>query len=113
MATGGRSPDAAELGRRVWDDLRGRAGERPRQFSPVTRKDVSGWLWDGALASLIRVAVAGIADRDLRRAREYLNASGMITNAGGGQRGGAAVVYPRRLASRTGRPCARGLRPSV
>lgn len=87
MAQRSRGPDAAQLGRRVWDDLRGRAEDDPAEFTPVTRRDVSGWLWDGALASLIRVAVPGIADRDLRRAREYLNASGMITNVGGGPRG--------------------------
>ena len=38
------------------------------------------------MATLIREAVPGIADTDLRRAREYLNASGMVVNQrGGGQ----------------------------
>jgi hypothetical protein len=60
------------------------AEDDPAGFTPVTRKDVPGWLCDGALASLIRQAVPGIIDGDLRLAREYLNASGMITNVGGG-----------------------------
>ena len=87
MAARSGGPDAAELGRRVWNDLRGRAGNDPAQFAPVTREDISGWLRDGVLASLIREAIPGITGSDLRRPREYLGASGMITNVGSGQRG--------------------------
>ena len=34
---------------------------------------------------MIREAIPGIADADLRRAREYLNASGMVVNVRGNQ----------------------------
>lgn len=87
MAPRSRRPDAAEVGHRVWNHLRVRAGKLPGEFTPVTRDDATGWLWDGALAGLIREAIPGIADSDLRRAREHLNASGMITNLGSGQCG--------------------------
>jgi hypothetical protein len=87
MAARSRRPEAAELGHRIWQHLHGRAEERPGEFRPATRDDVTGWLWDGVLASMIREAVPGIADSDLRRAREYLNASGMVMNMGGDQRG--------------------------
>jgi hypothetical protein len=89
MAARSRRPDAAEAGHRIWNDLRGRAENRPGEFTSATRDNVAGWLWDGALASLIREAIPGIADSDLRRAREYLIASGMITNVGSGQHGSA------------------------
>lgn len=114
MAARSRRPGAAELGRRIWEHLHGRAEERPGEFRPTTRDDVTGWLWDGVLASVIREAVPGIADSDLRRAREYLNASGIVVNMGGrpARRRTAAVVHPRRLASGTGRPCPRGDPPS-
>jgi hypothetical protein len=59
----------------------------PEQFTPGTRDDVTGWLWEGPLATLIREAVPGIADADLRRAREYLNACGMVVNVRANQRG--------------------------
>jgi hypothetical protein len=89
MAPHGRRPDVAELGHRIWEYLRGRAGSQPDEFVPDTHDDVTGWLWEGAVAALIREAVPGIADTDLRRAREYLNASGMVVNVrhqrGGGQ----------------------------
>jgi hypothetical protein len=87
MAARSRRPGAAELGHRIWEHLHGRAEARPGEFRPATRDDVTGWLWDGVLASMIREAVPGIADSDLRRAREYLNASGMVVNMGGDQRG--------------------------
>jgi hypothetical protein len=87
MAARSRRPEAAELGHRIWEHLHGRAEERPGEFRPATRDDVTGWLWDGVLANMIREAVPGIADSDLRRAREYLNASGMVVNMGGDQRG--------------------------
>jgi hypothetical protein len=87
MAARSRRPDAAEVGHQTWNHLRVRAEKRPGEFTPVTRDNAAGWLWDGALSSLIREAIPGIADSDLRRAREYLNASGMITNLGGGQHG--------------------------
>ena len=87
MAARSRRPEAAELGHRIWEHLHGRAEGRPGEFRPATRDDVTGWLWDGVLASMIREAVPGIADSDLRRAREYLNASGMVVNMGGDQRG--------------------------
>src|SRR5690348_17741282 len=73
-----RMPDAAGLGRRVWDHVRSRAGDMPAQFTPQTRDDVTGWLWEGPFATLIREAIPGIASTDLRRAREYLNACGMV-----------------------------------
>jgi hypothetical protein len=82
MAARSRRPEAAELGHRIWEHLHGRAEERPAEFRPATRDDVTGWLWDGVLASMIREAVPGIAGSDLRRAREYLNASGMVVNRG-------------------------------
>lgn len=87
MAPRSRRPDAAELGHRIWDHLRGRAENLPGEFTPDTRDDVTGWLWEGAVASLIREAIPGITDSDLRRAREYLNASGMVVNVRGHQRG--------------------------
>jgi len=88
MATRTRSPDAAKLGHRIWDHLRDRAENLPGEFTPDARDDVTGWWWEGAVASVIREAIPGIADRDLRRAREYLTASGMVVNVGGYQRGG-------------------------
>ena len=59
----------------------------PAQFTPQTRDDVTGWLWEGPFATLIREAIPGIAGADLRRAREYLNACGMVVNVRAGQRG--------------------------
>ena len=59
----------------------------PAQFTPETRDDVTGWLWEGPFATLIREAIPGIAGTDLRRAREYLNACGMVVNVRAGQRG--------------------------
>ena len=47
MAPRNRTPDAAGLGRRVWDHVRSRAGDMPAQFTPETRDDVTGWLWEG------------------------------------------------------------------
>jgi hypothetical protein len=83
-----RKPDAVELGRRIWDYIRVRAGDLPGEFPQDTRDGVTGWLWEGAFAALIREAVPGIADPDLRRAREYLNACDMVVNVGGLPRGG-------------------------
>src|SRR6266851_686607 len=88
MAPRSRRPDAAKLGHRIWDHLRDRAENLPGEFTPDARDDVTGWLWEGAVASVIREAIPGIADSDLRRAREYLSASGMVVNVGGYQRGG-------------------------
>ena len=87
MAPHSRRPDAAGLGRRIWDHVRGRAGDAPEEFTPHTRDEVTGWLWEGPFATLIREAVPGIADTDLRRAREYLNACGMVVNVRANQRG--------------------------
>lgn len=67
--------------------MRSRAGDMPAQFTPETRDDVPGWLWEGPFATLIREAVPGIAGTDLRRVREYLNACGMVVNVRAGQRG--------------------------
>jgi hypothetical protein len=75
MAPYSRRPDAAGLGRRIWEHVRGRASDVPEEFTPDTRDDVTGWLWEGPFATLIRDAIPGITDTDLRRAREYLNAS--------------------------------------
>jgi hypothetical protein len=80
-------PDAAGLGRRVWDHVRSRADDMPAQFTPQTRDDVTGWLWEGPFATLIHEAIPGIAGTDLRRAREYLHACGMVVNVRAGQRG--------------------------
>src|SRR6266581_1724557 len=88
MAPRTRRPDAAKLGHRIWDHLRDRAENMPGEFTPDARDDVTGWLWEGAVASVIREAIPGIAASDLRRAREYLSASGMVVNVGGCQRGG-------------------------
>ena len=85
MAPRGRRLDAAGLGRRVWDHVRGRAGGAPDQFTLSAHDDIPGWLWEGAFAALIREAIPGITDADLRRAREYLNASGMVVNVRGDQ----------------------------
>ena len=85
MAPRGRRPDAAGLGRRVWDHVRSRAGDASAQFTPDTHGDIPGWLWEGPFAALIREAIPDIADADLRRAREYLNASGMVVNVRGNQ----------------------------
>ena len=41
----------------------------------------------GAVATLIREAIPGIADTDLRRAHKYLNACGMVVNVRANQRG--------------------------
>ena len=67
--------------------MRSRAGDMPAQFTPETRDDVTGWLWEGPFATLIREAIPGIAGTDLRRVREYLNACGMVVNVRAGQRG--------------------------
>src|SRR6266566_895646 len=87
MAPRSRTPDAAGLARRIWDHVRSRASDMPAQFAPETRDDVTGWLWEGPLAALIREAIPGISGTDLRRAREYLNACGMVVNVRAGQRG--------------------------
>jgi hypothetical protein len=62
-----------------------RAGDAPDQFTPDTHDDIPGWLWEGPFAALIREAIPDITDADLRRAREYLNASGMVVNVRGNQ----------------------------
>ncbi len=87
MAPHSRKPDAAGLGRRIWGHVRSRASDAPEEFTPHTRDEVTGWLWEGPFATLIREAVPGIADTDLRRAREYLNACGMVVNVRANQRG--------------------------
>ncbi len=70
----------------------------PGEFTPDTRDDVTGWLWEGPFATLIRDAIPGIAETDLRRAREYLNACGMVVNVRSNQRGG----QPQWLSAPTG-----------
>ncbi len=87
MAPRSRTPDAAGLGRRIWDHVRSRASAAPQEFTPHTHDEVTGWLWEGPFATLIREAIPGIADTDLRRAREYLNACGMVVNVRANQRG--------------------------
>jgi hypothetical protein len=87
MAPGSRRPDAAELSRRIWEHIRGRASGAPEEFTPDTRGEVTGWRWEGPFAALARQAVPGIAEADLRRAREYLNACGMVVNVRAHQRG--------------------------
>jgi hypothetical protein len=67
----------------------------PGEFTPDTRDDVTGWLWEGPFATLIRDAIPGIADTDLRRAREHLNACGMVVNVRGNQRGGQPQWFIR------------------
>jgi hypothetical protein len=93
MAPRSRRPDTAELGHRIWDYLRGQAENLPGEFRPDTRDDITGWLWEGAVASLIREAIPGITDSELRRAREYLNASGMVVNVRGHQRGAGSPQW--------------------
>ena len=95
MAPHSRTPDAAGLGRRIWEHVRSRASEIPGEFTPDTRDDVTGWLWEGPFATLIRDAIPGIAETDLRRAREYLNACGMVVNVRGNQRGGQPQWFIR------------------
>jgi hypothetical protein len=80
MAPRSRRPDAAGLGRRVWEYVQSRAGDAPEEFTSDTRDEFPGWLWEGPFAALIRQAIPGITDADLRRAREYLSASGMVVN---------------------------------
>lgn len=75
------------MGRRIWDHVRSRASGAPEEFAPETRDEVTGWLWEGPFATLIREAIPGITDTDLRRAREYLNACGMVVNVRANQRG--------------------------
>ncbi len=65
--------------------MRSRAGDAPDQFTPDTHGDIRGWLWEGPFAAVIREAIPDITDADLRRAREYLNASGMVVNVRGNQ----------------------------
>ena len=67
--------------------MRGRASDAPEEFTPDTRDDVTGWLWEGPFATLIRDAIPGTAETDLRRAREYLNACCMVVNVRGNQGG--------------------------
>src|SRR6266702_1272564 len=67
MAPRSRRQDAAELGHRIWDHLRGRAENLPGEFTPDICDDVTGWLWEGAVASLIREAIPGITDNDRLR----------------------------------------------
>jgi hypothetical protein len=95
MALHSRRPDAAGLGRRIWEHARGLAGDMSEEFRPDTRDDVPGWLREGPFATLIREAIPGIGDTDLRRAREYLNACGMVVNARGNQRGGQPQWFIR------------------
>jgi hypothetical protein len=81
----------------------------PGEFTPDTRDDVTGWLWEGPFATLIRDAIPGIADTDLRRAREYLNACGMVVNVRGNQRGGQPQWFIRaHWHQGPGGQCARG-----
>lgn len=87
MAPHPRRAVAAELSYHIWEHLRGLAASRPAEFAAQTRDGVSGWLWEGTFAALIREAIPGIAEADLRRAREHLNASGMVVNVHGQQRG--------------------------
>lgn len=87
MAPRSRRPDAGRLGRRIWDHIRGRARDAPEEFTQATHEGVTGWLWEGPFATLIREAIPRIADTDLRRAREYLNACGMVVNVRANQRG--------------------------
>jgi hypothetical protein len=94
MAPHPRRAIAAELGYHIWEHLRGLAASRPAEFAAHTRGDVTGWLWEGTFAALIRQAIPGIAEADLRRAREYLNASGMVVNAQA-QRGGQPQWFIR------------------
>jgi hypothetical protein len=65
--------------------VRSRAADAPDQFSPGTHNDILGWLWEGPFAALIREAIPDITDAELRRAREYLNASGMVVSVRGNQ----------------------------
>jgi hypothetical protein len=46
--------------------VRSRAGDAPDQFTPDTHDDISGWLWEGPLAALIREAIPAVTDADLR-----------------------------------------------
>jgi hypothetical protein len=69
--------------------------------------EVTGWLWEGAAAALIRETIPGSTDADRRRARAYLNAAGLAVNARGQQRGGqprgvSAPAGTRGGAHRTG-----------
>ena len=111
MAARSRRPEAADLGHRIREHLHGRAEERPGEFRPLLMMSPARRL-DGVLASMIREAVPGISYSDLRRAREYLNASGMVVNMGGDQRGaGPPQWFIAPAASGTGRPRPRGTPP--
>src|SRR5205085_8754069 len=94
MAPHPRRAIAAELGYHIWEHLRGLADARPGEFAAQRRGDVTGWLWEGTFAALIREAIPGIGEADLRRAREYLNASGMVVNVQA-QRGGQPQWFIR------------------
>jgi hypothetical protein len=80
--------DAAELARRIWQHLRTHAEQHPEQFAADQRFGVTGWRYQGAIATLIREAVPGAPDADTRRARAHLDAVGMLVNVRGSQRGG-------------------------
>src|SRR6266480_2637766 len=100
MAPHSRKPDPAGLGRRIWGHVRSRASDAPEEFTPHTRDEVTGWLWERPFATLIREAVPGITDTDLRRAREYLNACGMVVNVRADQRGAQPQWFIRAHCTR-------------
>jgi hypothetical protein len=87
VAVRGRG-DAAELAHRIWRHLRTQAEQHPGQFVADQRFGVTGWRYDGAIATLIRDAAPEAADADLRRARAHLDAAGVLVNVRGSHRGG-------------------------
>ncbi len=78
----------AGLAHEVWRQLCAFAEQNPGEFTPETRDNATGWLWEGPAAGLMSRASPDTAEDDLRRAREYLKASRMLVNVRGYQSGG-------------------------
>lgn len=88
-----RRPEAAGLAHQVWRQLCALAEQHPDDFPAETRDENAGWLWEGPVAALMRRAAPGTPDSDRRRAKEYLQAAGMLANVRGYQSGGVLPMW--------------------
>lgn len=88
-----RRADATGLAHEVWQQLHALAEQNPGKFTPDTRDGHTGWLWEGPAAGLVSRAAPDAAQDDLRLAREYLKASGMLVRVRGYQSGGTQPTY--------------------